>query len=233
MTPYLAGLRWGADVLAHLLDCRDRGVTPFADADTGRSQAERADEPDRPVGLREFLHLPDVPERSMATPEGGRARFVGGRTAARTGARAGGGASAGGGMSERRRVYLAARYDRRLEMLGRADELERLGYVVTSRWVQGLHEGATEPDVLGRCAREDLADIIDSDIFITFTESAAIGHTSGGRHVEMGYALACDLWVIVVGPPENVFHHMDRGTVEDPPLVTRVDTWGDVIAVLP
>ena len=127
------------------------------------------------------------------------------------------------------RVYLAARYDRRPEMLGYTNELERMGYGVTSRWVLGLHEGATEPVTLGQCAHEDLEDIDRADIFITFTETPDIGHTSGGRHVEMGYALAQGLSVIVVGPAENVFHHLSVGTEERLPRLARVETWADAL----
>ena len=131
----------------------------------------------------------------------------------------------------RGRVYLAARYDRRLEMAAKARELEDHGFTVTSRWVQGLHEGATDPATLGRCAWDDLEDIEQADIFITFTEAPDAGYTSGGRHVELGYALANDLSVIVVGPAENVFHHLGLAIEGDAPM-TRVDSWEEALDFL-
>ena len=35
------------------------------------------------------------------------------------------------------RIYIAARYDRRFEMLGVAAALMRAGHDVTSRWIEG------------------------------------------------------------------------------------------------
>ncbi len=115
------------------------------------------------------------------------------------------------------RIYLASRYDRRMEMLGYAAILEAEGHVVTSRWVRGDHEGATDPETLARCAREDLDDIAGSDLFVTFTETPAVGFTSGGRHVELGYAMGLWIAVVIVGPPENVFHHLRLGIINRAP----------------
>ena len=103
-------------------------------------------------------------------------------------------------------VYLAGRYDRRRELEAYAAQLPD-SWRSTARWLTGAHEGATDPDVLRRCAMEDLEDIRQSDVLVAFTEGPDVGHTSGGRHVETGYALSRGLTFIVVGPVENVFHH--------------------------
>jgi hypothetical protein len=39
------------------------------------------------------------------------------------------------------KIYLAARYSRRPEMCRYAQQLENLGYEVTSRWLNGTHGG--------------------------------------------------------------------------------------------
>lgn len=132
------------------------------------------------------------------------------------------------GRQRRLRVYLAARYDRRLEMVERSRDLRALGGIlVTAQWVEGLHEGASDPETLGRCAAEDLADITTADLLITFTETPDVGFTSGGRHVELGYALGLGIPVLIVGPAENVFHHV--GPHLHAQVVHRVDTWAQAL----
>lgn len=121
------------------------------------------------------------------------------------------------------RVYLAGRYDRRVELLGYSRTL-RHPNVCTARWLTGAHEGATDAETLRRCAEEDLEDIEGSDLMVAFTEDPSVGFTSGGRHVEVGYAFGIGVPVVVVGPIENVFHHIiaaDRSVYA---------TWADAVA---
>lgn len=112
------------------------------------------------------------------------------------------------------KIYLAGRYSRRLELLKYSEELNEIGYEVTSRWIRGDHE--TDDDMLSfeegcRFAKEDLEDIAAADVLIAFTENPeddVKGSSRGGRHVELGYALAAGKRVIVVGHWENVFCHL-------------------------
>lgn len=138
------------------------------------------------------------------------------------------------------RVYIAAPYAARDRMPFYVAKLERLGVTVTSSWLRedleinadtlGAAPGLTDAEVSGH-AQTDLEDINDSDVLILFTASflniSAKDNTSGGRHVETGYALAIGLHVIVVGEPENVFHRMTNGVVEVVP-----DAHGVEIALL-
>lgn len=121
-------------------------------------------------------------------------------------------------------VYLAARYSRRLELLGYRAEIEDGGIAVTSRWLDGSHQiddkGVPIGDD-GECrfemgdpalahwrehfAKEDVADVLAADSLIAFTEEPRSGNSRGGRHVEMGIALGAGLNVVVIGPRENVF----------------------------
>lgn len=117
------------------------------------------------------------------------------------------------------RCYLAARYSRHEELRQYANQLEKLGHEVTSRWINGEHE-ALGGDLLGkgdsefarRCLEEDLEDLFAADTLIAFTEPACTGSfpcggvARGGRHVEFGIALALNMRIIVVGPIENIFH---------------------------
>ncbi len=119
------------------------------------------------------------------------------------------------GRRDGRRVYLAARYVRRDEMVGHARELTVMGYEVTSRWINGSHELGDHPAAAerARLALEDYGDLERADIVLCFTEEprARLEQPGrGGRHVEMGIALALGKRVVLIGPRENVFHHLPQ-----------------------
>lgn len=109
------------------------------------------------------------------------------------------------------RVYLASRFSRLPELLEYKRQLEEVGIEVTSRWLLGGHEwSGTDDDALpcfaaARFAAEDLADIEAAEFIVCFTEAPRSGPSRGGRHVEMGFALASAKPIIVVGHRENVF----------------------------
>src|SRR5712692_1754274 len=99
------------------------------------------------------------------------------------------------------KVYLAGRWSRRKAISERKSELEELGITVTSRWLTGSHNGLAE----NLAAQEDLEDIDKAKIFILFTEYPYRGYLTGGRMVELGYAIAQKKEIFVYGPRENVF----------------------------
>ena len=104
-------------------------------------------------------------------------------------------------------IYLAARYDRRWEMLRVASALEDAGHQITSRWIQGGGRG----DSAVVLAVEDLLDIRRADCLVSFTDDPTgdpAGAPLGGRHVELGVALAAGKRLCLVGPRENIFHHL-------------------------
>lgn len=106
------------------------------------------------------------------------------------------------------RYYTAARFSRLDEMLGVRDVLTALGHTVTSRWIDGGHQAEPgDTDAMRRFAREDFADIERCDVLLAFTETPREPHTNrGGRHVELGIALARPhILTVVVGPLENAF----------------------------
>lgn len=106
------------------------------------------------------------------------------------------------------RIYLAARFDRSGEMLAVAAALSRAGHFVTSRWIHGRQNA---PDLVS--AVEDVEDLADADCLVSFTERPTAGVSwaaRGGRHVEFGVAVATGKRVCVVGPRENIFHHLPR-----------------------
>lgn len=128
------------------------------------------------------------------------------------------------------RFYLAARYSRREELNVYRDQLAQCGYLVTSRWLDGGHE--IEKDTQGlsaqaadaereRFAVEDWDDLIASNVVVNFTEAPRSTNGRGGRHVELGGAMAAGKICVVIGPRENVFHHHPR--------VIHFDSWSEFV----
>lgn len=113
-----------------------------------------------------------------------------------------------------RLVYIAGRFSRRDEFNGYAERLRALGYRVEARWLVEEHEWYGEMDEDARdaargFARDDLEDVAAADIVLVFTEPPNPGgRNRGGRHVEYGIAIGLHKDIIVVGEPENVFHHL-------------------------
>lgn len=100
------------------------------------------------------------------------------------------------------KIYLAGRYERRLELVNIAKELKQFGHEITSRWLDGSHDNAPRQE----CALVDIEDIINADGILLITENQ--GATRGGRHFEFGYAYALGKTCIILGEPENVFHYL-------------------------
>jgi hypothetical protein len=121
------------------------------------------------------------------------------------------------------RIYIAGAYAARDVLRGEKEFFEAKGHTVTSTWLQGTR--AITPGTVGTSpessladvkqhAIDDLAQVAESDAVVLYTAEALVRLepslaeallTSGGRHVEMGYALAMGIPVVVVGPQENIF----------------------------
>ncbi len=130
------------------------------------------------------------------------------------------------------RIYLAARYTRREELLGYKADLEALGHTVTSRWLNGAHQisdtGLSEEgtrEERERFAREDWADLREAEWTIAFTEEPRVSNSRGGRHVELGAALAWGQRVTIIGPRENVFCCLE--------WVEHHDAWAGLLTGVP
>jgi hypothetical protein len=146
------------------------------------------------------------------------------------------------------RVYLAARYSRRLELCRYRDELRNMGVDVQARWLDGKHQISDTGQPIGdsgeamveatggqgdagatlraRFALDDYEDVTDADVVVSFTEHPRSKPTRGGRHVEFGIALASGARTrcIVVGPRENLFHWL--------PQVRCFETWSEARAAI-
>jgi len=109
--------------------------------------------------------------------------------------------------------------------------LAKQGHEVTSRWIDGNHQiddnglSAEAKHVERiRFATEDWEDLLAADWLIAFTELPRSHPSRGGRHVELGAALALAKRIIIVGPAENVFCCL--------PQIERVDTWFEFLGLI-
>lgn len=133
------------------------------------------------------------------------------------------------------KVYLAAPYGSRETIRDYAAQLRRIGFTVTSSWLDEQHEinagtqgaaVALSQEQVSQHAFDDLRDVDRSDLFVLFTAAAVGVEGGGGRHVETGYFVAKrgTAHTIVVGEPENIFHRMTS--------VTRVPDWHEAVIEL-
>ena len=103
------------------------------------------------------------------------------------------------------KYYLAARFPRRAEMKKIAKRFSKAlpGSECVARWVFGGEKGLNRQQI----AQLDLHDVKRADTLFIFTYPRGEPQPGGGRFVEMGYALALNKRVIVIGDYENVFCH--------------------------
>ena len=117
------------------------------------------------------------------------------------------------------KVYLAGRYQEQAAMRACRDEwADKIS--VTARWIDGKHDGVA-PQI---CCLDDLADIDAADALVLWNPKAQHGNGRGGRHVELGYALAREKRIIIIGDRENVFHWH--------PAIEHVADFPDAFALL-
>lgn len=102
------------------------------------------------------------------------------------------------------RIYTAASWAHREEVRKAKRELEEAGFFVGARWVSG-HDNFILPHYV--YADEDLNDVQYADIVLVFT---AMPSTTGGLHVETGFALALGKTIVIIGERTNLFHYMPQ-----------------------
>lgn len=143
------------------------------------------------------------------------------------------------------KFYLAARYARYAEMNIVAQTITNSGHEVTSRWIKGEHQlmngkpigenveaainnaNLTSAEITharGMFASIDMEDINVADAIIAFGEPRDICQRDsqaarGGRHVELGYAIALDKEIYVIHYRENIFMSLPR--------MNFFHTWGE------
>lgn len=129
------------------------------------------------------------------------------------------------------KVYIAARYSRKHEVGGIASKLRKMGFEVVSTWHKEVHVPSVQlakikPKTLRTYAERDLLEVRECEVLLFLSESDQAYNRRGGRHVEFGYALALGKGIAVVGPHENIFHHL-KGVQHHDDVDDFVKEWDD------
>lgn len=126
-------------------------------------------------------------------------------------------------MSEPLRLYIAGHSQDAAMRL--KQELEQRGHVCTARWVlDASFARKTDDEAKIAAAVMDLEDVLAGrDGLVLLSESEGV-MVPGGKHVEMGFALAKGYPVYVIGRREN--------TLQYHPSVKRYATLEAFLAVL-
>ena len=109
-------------------------------------------------------------------------------------------------------VYLAADYSLKDELYILALILEAADLEVTSRWIRAKNEpiAGLSQERRRECAEIALEDIRAADVFVLVNPGEHANSGTGGRHVELGYALGLGKPVVVSGDRTNVFHSLPQ-----------------------
>lgn len=106
-------------------------------------------------------------------------------------------------MMKPRSVYIAAPFNQRQYAKQCREALADIGIESTARWIDShLTESGLNYDEKQKEAREDLLDIHRADAMVFLNGPS----TTGGMHVEFGFALAKGKNILFVGEPSSIFH---------------------------
>jgi hypothetical protein len=110
------------------------------------------------------------------------------------------------------KIYLAAKFEQKMQMRDIRAFLQNDGHEITSRWIDVEHEEDKSHTVTDemriRYAIMDVVDVRKADVLVAFSNLRSEPQIGGGRHVEFGIALEAKKQIIVVGPKgEHIFHY--------------------------
>ncbi len=105
------------------------------------------------------------------------------------------------------KVYIAAPYPARTDAIAVMHRLESVGHHVTSRWLKD-DEDPFDVTAQSKYAAKALADVRVADVLLALNAPEWANAGTGGRHVELGCALALGKQVVLLGRRSNVFHHL-------------------------
>jgi nucleoside 2-deoxyribosyltransferase len=119
------------------------------------------------------------------------------------------------------KVYVAARWDDRDDALLIKDFILKAGLICTSTWLtphddqsmDSLKQSAIEKP--RQRAIKDFEDIDACDVYLVYSPKKSHRNGTGGKHVEMGYAMAKGKPCVLVGERENIFHYHPTVRVVD------------------
>jgi nucleoside 2-deoxyribosyltransferase len=125
------------------------------------------------------------------------------------------------------RFYIAAPYSWRERIKEFIGELEDLGIESTTSWVNetvsiAAGSSLSDEERNRHFAEIDIQDIDRADVVVVFTiDPLGPPKPRGGRHWETGYAYGKGKEIVVVGPPENLFHFLPEVKVFSSQKLTK------------
>jgi len=134
------------------------------------------------------------------------------------------------------RVYLAADSSQQKVMQELRELLRTRKIGCTSRWLDVdlmANKGQPYTEVeLAEWAQKDLEDVESAHVLIAFNPESHHKQGTGGRHVELGYAIAKKIPIIYVGEKrENIFHyHPSIAAVLNHGAYTTPEFFADALA---
>lgn len=120
------------------------------------------------------------------------------------------------------KIYLAAMYQWIDKMKVEREKFRAAGFEITADWIES--DAVNQARSRHENATLDLEGVKRADAFVLYTLPIGTMFSSGGRMTELGYAIALNKRIILVGPRENVFCHLDN--------IREFSTSEDVIAHL-
>lgn len=111
------------------------------------------------------------------------------------------------------KIYIAASFTKREQACRLRDRLIECGFIITSGWLNGqypLYGNGNNLD-MEKFSQMDLEDVTRAYCVVQITDVSIEDknnkqQTKGGRHTELGFALAQGKHVFLLGPREQVFH---------------------------
>lgn len=107
-------------------------------------------------------------------------------------------------------IYIAAPFDWRVKAKRAREVLAKKGFISTATWIDShLQEEHLSNEDRWKEARQDLLDIHRAGGFVLLNGPS----TSGGLHIELGFAIAKGKRIWLVGQPSTIFHYHPSITV--------------------
>ena len=107
------------------------------------------------------------------------------------------------------KIYISGSFASRLELRPIRDQLWHMGHEITGTWLDEVAkpENMTQDEFYRKLGMKDLAEVNEADLIIVDLNKPS---TSGGRDVELGYALGryAAKQIYLVGTPVSVFHQL-------------------------
>ncbi len=109
-------------------------------------------------------------------------------------------------------IYIASKYPNKHNVAELAEHIESWNHTIVSSW----HTEGCAPNVelseipdseLRNIAERDISELTTADLLLVYTHECGVSR--GGMWVEMGYAIASDKRVFILGHPITVFGYLD------------------------